>query len=252
MTIENTVVKFDYTKEAINKIVEETKEVDRSDMERVKECHSILVKVRTTITNQGKAFRDEANAFNKSVLVKQKEYLALTADAEEDLKQIMEDEKKRVIMEARKELLPMKKEQLSLLQDLKAGHITDEEILLMDDEEWVRFYQNAMAENTREKLEKEQRAEYEANREEREAEIAEKARLDGIAEQKAKEKSKADKIKAQEAKEKQDALDEKERMAKNKKYNAFLAKNDFSKETDIIRDEGGVLKIYRLVGQFKK
>lgn len=252
--IDKMVVEFDYTKEAITKIVEEVSSIDKSDFEQVKEGLKTLVKVRTTITKQGKSFRDSANAFNKSVLAKEKEYLALTVDVEESLKKILDDEKQRQVIEARKELLPMKKEQLAMLTHLKSAmykDITDEQILDMDDTAWVTFYQGAMQENSNEIEAEKQREIDEANREKREAEIAEQARLDGIAEQKRKEKEKAEKEKLAKEKAEREAKEEQEKLEANKRYQNFLDKNGYDPKTDIIQNDGKEVRLYRIVNTLK-
>jgi hypothetical protein len=249
--IEKGIAKFDYNTVLLEEYVSEATKTDKTNIEDVSEKVKEIVKMRRKIEAQGKSFRDANTEENRKISADERKFTEILIPLEEEFKQLIEDNKKKLIMEARKELLPMKKEQLELLQDLKAGHIKDDEILSMSDEEWVRFYQNAMEENTREKLAKEKRAEYEANIEEREAEIAEKSRLDGIAEQKAKEKAKAGRAKADAGKKKLAEAEEKERLAKDNAYQTFLKKNGFRKETDIVQKGEEGLRLYRLVDTFK-
>lgn len=246
MTQENSfVVKFDYNSAVLNKLVDELSVVDESNIEEVDEARKKLVKIRTSITKQGKSFRDEANAYNKKVLAEEKEYLGIIAPLEEKFKKIVDDEKQKQIIEARKELLPMKRKQLdSLPHGLKA---TDEEILAMDDEQWVKFFQDSMDVNQKELDRIEQEKKDAKERKAREKQIAEEAAEK--AKKEAEEKAEADK-KAEEDRKERQAQEEADKQAKleaDKKYQQFLKDNNFDESTDIIKRTDSEVKIYRLV-----
>jgi hypothetical protein len=311
------VVKFDYGKEQLEEIVLEIKRIDRSNIEAVKDGHRKLVKVRTTITGQGKDLRDDAIKFQKSVIEKEKEYLAITVPLEEELKSVLDDEKEKIVMEARKQLLPQKREQLALLEYTK--EITDEELLMMSDEIWVHYYQNAMEINRLEKKRIEDEKQAEIEREENEKIKAENDRLKAEAEEaerirKEKEKeAEEEKEKAQkeifeknmelrinklaslglvfedgiysiynikipfgdiqtfsddafndllnevklviDEEERQNEIkliEEQKKLEADNKYQEFLKENNYSEETDRVVEKDGVVRIYRLVAEFKR
>jgi hypothetical protein len=206
------IVKFDYTADQISQIVEETKKIDITDIEAVKENHKLLQKIRTTIEKQEKDLVADANAFKNKVFDKRKEYLAISVPREEELKKILDDEKKRLIIEARKELLPMKLQQLSML---KVAPVDEQFILSLDDEQWVAFYNEKMAEHNhnveQERLAEENRIKQE---EEKKRQEEEKERIRIEAEQKAEQEKKDLLAKAE--KEKAEAVENAKREAEEK------------------------------------
>jgi len=281
------VIKFDYNIELINKLVAEVKALDVSNIDSVREYHKQLVKVRTTIKKQEAEMVEGANKFRKDVFAKREEYLSITEPVEESLKQVIEADEKRKIIEARSTLLPMKKQQLAMLE---VTPVSDSEILEMDEEQWVAYY-NECSRVHFERLEAKKRAEAEAKeRAEREERIkkeaeerAEKERelaLKKAEEDKANalKKAEADKIKAVEdakremeqkaLKEKADAEDKarkekekaeaeakakklaEEKLEADKKYQDFLKANSFDATTDIIQRNGSETIIYRKVAVF--
>ena len=275
------IVEFDYNKEQLLKIKEETSLIDKSNVLEIEEAVKKLVKVRRAIQTKGKDYRDEANAFNKMVISKEKEYVEIIEPVELELKDLLEAEKQRQVIEARKELLPMKLQQLSVL---KVKMPTENEILSLDDTQWIEFYNQKFAEHNNIIAEEERKVKEEAERIEREAKI--KADAEAKAEiEKAEllKKAEADKIKAVEQaqkdaelkalKEKQEAEDkikkeqaekeakekaeqeEQKKLEANKKYNTWLADNGWTEETktDFVIEKVGnkvrlskILSIYTL------
>lgn len=268
------VVKFDYNIEHIKNAVAEVDAMDLSNIEEVKEKHKLFVKIRTTIKKQEKEMVDGANSFRNAVFAKRNEYLELSEPVEQKLKKVLDDEERRIIIEARKELLQEKKDKLS---KLKIEQPIDDFLLELDEQGWVDYYANALNEHQN-ALAKEEGARKEAEaRKEREAQMIKEAeeRARKEAEEKAnakireleleKERAKQAEI-ARQAKEqaekelaekqKKDA-EEKERaeaaaLAKRKEFNEFLAKNNYNKDTDIVKDCGNEVRLYKLVATFKK
>ena len=275
----NDIIKFDYNEDQLHAIVAEFSAIDRTDIALVKEKLKLLVSVRTSITGQGKKFRDDAIKFQKGVLLTENTYLAITATLENDFKSVIEEEKLKEIINARKALLPQKRDQINLLAYKPT--ISDDEIIFMTDEAWVAFYQVAMAHNQREiemivKAKEEQlnreennRIQAENNKLKEEANRAEQLRKEK--EQEAnKEIDKANKI----AKEAQDKLElknleeekekeriadeatkqkeEQERLDSSKKHQKFLADNNFDIGSDLLVEKEGVVMIYRLLAKYKK
>ena len=275
----NDIIKFDYNEDQLHAIVAEFSAIDRTDIALVKEKLKLLVSVRTSITGQGKKFRDDAIKFQKGVLLTENTYLAITATLENDFKSVIEEEKLKEIINARKALLPQKRDQINLLAYKPT--ISDDEIIFMTDEAWVAFYQVAMAHNQREiemivKAKEEQlnreennRIQAENNKLKEEANRAEQLRKEK--EQEAnKEIDKANKI----AKEAQDKLElknleeekekeriadeatkqkeEQERLDSSEKHQKFLADNNFDIGSDLLVEKEGVVMIYRLLAKYKK
>jgi hypothetical protein len=205
--INNIVIEFDYNLETLQKIKAEFLAIDRTDINIVTGAIKQLVKARRAIQEKGKTYRDDANAFNKMVLAKEKEYVGIIEPLEIELKEVLEKEEAKKIMEARKALLPQKKDQLSVLN---INQPSDDEILALDDSGWVVFYDSKFAEHKANlaKIETEKAREVENQKKIKEAEERAKKEAEGKAER---EKQEAI-LKAE--KEKQDIIDENNRKEK--------------------------------------
>lgn len=273
---QTTVIEFDYNIETLEKFKAEYSTLDRKDIDKVQGAVKELVKMRGAIQKKGKTYRDDANAFNKMVLSKEKEYVGIIEPLELELKDVLAKEEERKVIEARKDLLPMKKQQLSVLRITQP---TDEEILAMNEEEWVAFYNLKFSEHTgvieREKIAEEEqklRAEREAQIKKEAEERAEKQREELIkkaeedkikaveeakkeAEQKALKEKQAREDEERERKEaedkaKQEEIERSKKLEADQKYQNFLKENNYNSETDIIVNKDGI-KIYRLVALYK-
>jgi len=243
------LIEWDYTAEQITTLVDEAKKVDLLDLEAVKEAYKVMVKIRTTLSEQGLVFRREINKIPTAISLKENSYLALSIDTELYLKQILDEDKAAKMLIVRKELLPMKRDQLSLLEHIR--EVLDEEVLAMDDKQWVAFYQDMMSTNSRVIQSNKDAADAEANAEtNRLAAIAE-GKKQGVADALA--KVSADKKKAAdaEAKEEESKLAAQAELEENTKYKAFLDKHSFNPKTDKIFNVEGELSIYRFVGKAK-
>lgn len=271
--VEGFVIKFDYNLETLQQIAREADSIDLTNLELVKETHKKLVKIRTTIKRQEKEMVDEANSFRTRVFSKRDEYLSITEPVETKLKNTLELEEQRKIMEARVVLLPNKKEQLALLDIIP---VIDEFLLSLNETGWVMFYQSKIQENhtnilnkkrieqeaqeriareTRIKKETEERAELDKQKLLEQVEIdkkqallkAEEDKKQAVfkLEQEAQTKLENEK-KTKELKEKQE-LEAKTKAEANLKYQNFLKDNNFNKDTDKIERNGSEFKIYRLI-----
>lgn len=137
----NTPIVFDPTVDALNQIVAETAKIivlDLADETQLALVHDTRIKLRdarVTIQKQGKAMREDALKYQKDVIAREKELIAIIDPEETRLKNL--EEKANTIKErkAREALLPMRKEQLAKLDVV----ITDESILDMDNDEFVAF-----------------------------------------------------------------------------------------------------------------
>ncbi len=276
--ITNFVIEFDYNIEALQKIKEEMLSINKENIEEVEGAVKQLVKIRRSIETKGKTYRDEANAFNKMVISKEKEYVSIIEPLETEYKELIEQDKQRKIIEARKALLPMKKEQLQLLKVLQPS---DEEILSFTDEQWVIFYQSKLDEHKKQIAYEEEMERKEMERKEREEQIkkeaeakaeiekaealkrAEEEKIKAVenAKREAEEKAQKEKQEREEAERKEKEAeearlkkeaDEKAKLEADKKYQQFLNDNNFNEETDRLVEKDGVVRLYRLVAEFNK
>jgi len=293
--MELNIEKFDPTTEELQKMVKASQKIvvtdinDKAQIEVVRKARIELKTARVAITKRGKEMREEALAFQKAVIAREKELVALIEPEEIRLESIEEEVKAKKIREERIALLPSRHEQLNAIKD--GVTVTDEELLAMDteafsayknervaqkneveriameaerraiEEEKLRIEreketqarekkarEEAQAEAERQlKLAKEE-AELRVQREKEEAErrvIAERERMER--EQKEKEARETQAKAESEAKLKaeQEALD------KKKKYQAWLTKNEYDEKTHYLRNENGVVTLYKIISTFK-
>lgn len=235
---EKTIIEFDYNIEQLDIIKNDLSAINKEDMEQVSSAIKQLVKIRRAIQTRGKSYRDEHTAFNKKVSEKENEYVGIIEPLEEEYKRLVkEDEEKREIMK-RRESLPTKQKQLNLL---KVVQPTEDEILSFDDAGWVTFYESKMQEHERNVFEEENKVKLEKERAAREVEIKK------LAEEQARKK-----LDDEQKKRDNDALLAKAKLEADKAHQDFLAQNNYNKSTDIIKEEGGEIKLYRLVNSYQK
>jgi len=269
------IEKFSPKKAELISLVEKCKNLqingieDRAGFMAVDEYRKELKKARVEIQKTGKMLRAEALAFQKEVILKEKEMISLIEPTEKELEakqQVIKDEMAKI---ARKAQLPQRQK---ALQEINAN-VDDDFILLMDDTRYLEFYNNKRAEfleekerkleEEKEKERKKLEAEREAERqkleaqkrelEEKERKLEEEKRI--IAERKeAKAEAEKEKREALEKaerekqaiidKQKQERLEaeklkkqaeekerkEAERLAKAKAYQEFLAKHNYNED----------------------
>jgi len=238
----NDIIKFDYNEDQLHAIVAEFSAIDRTDIALVKEKLKLLVSVRTSITGQGKKFRDDAIKFQKGVLLTENTYLAITATLENDFKSVIEEEKLKEIINARKALLPQKRDQINLLAYKPT--ISDDEIIFMTDEAWVAFYQVAMAHNQREiemivKAKEEQLNREENNRIQAENnKLKEEAnRAEQLRKEKEQEANRAEQLRKEKEQEANKEIDKANKIAKEAQDKLELKNLEEEKEKERIADE---------------
>jgi len=257
------IIKFDYTLEALQTIAKESEHVDISDIEAVKDEYKKFVKIRTTIKRQEKEMVDGANDFRSKVFDKRNEYLAITEPVEKKFKDILDAEELKKTMEIRRSLLAGKKQSLA---SLDISTVTDDFILTLDDTQWVAFFQEKIAENTsniaKKEADKKREVDQKALEEQIKKDMIEKAEIEKKQALVKAEKDKADAIakvkreaeeKIEKEKKDRELAEKKEAEAQakleaNKKYQKFLADNNYNEKTDMIVE----MSIYRLVATFKK
>ena len=276
---EQIIVKFDYNTALLNKVVKDARAINTADMAQVEQTKKELVTLRGKIQAQGKGFREQAIAYNKEVLKQENEFVGLIEPIEIEYKEILKKDNEKKVIEARKELLPMKKRQLQALT--KIVMTDDESILEMNDEQWVAYYNAQFQINEERTQYEEMRIRQEKERVEREAEIREemetKAKLDAeqalkqaqedqinaVQAEKDKAEDQANKEKERHQAQKQaedDAekarlkkeVEEKAKMEADKKYQDWLIENKYSEETMMLKETEDSILLYKLVTKYNK
>lgn len=248
-----TIIKFDPTIEALHAIVEKTKNItatdleDKSQLEVVKRNRLDIGKARIAIEKKGKELRADALKFQKDVIAKEKELLDIINPEEDRLKQIEKDAEALALKKERLAQLPERKERVE-----KAGITMTEEYILslnMIDFEY-NFNQLVAERNEKERLDIErvkQEQEAEKNRLENEKKQAE---IQKIRDEELKAKTEKETLERIEADKARQALKEKqeqERLEKDKVYNDFKSQYDFDKE----ENTGSEIILWKKVATYK-
>lgn len=258
------IIKFDYTKETLEKMRDDARSINLSDKSQIENTIKILVKARGIIQKQGKSYRDEANAYNKAVLQKEKEYLEIIEPLEIEYKEKIIHIEKEEIRQARLLVLPQRKNLLAMLT--KINQRDDEFILSLDDVSFMSYLSERQIENQK-------NIDLENQRIEREKLIAENAKKE--AEENAKkqieeanfraeraiqeEKNKIEREKlAEEKKQKElgeEKIREQEKLEKNKKYKKFLSDNGYTEENKndyITKETENEYVLFKKISTLKK
>jgi len=221
----NEIIKFDPTIEVLNAIVEKSRKIDKIDLEDkqqielVKQTRLSIGKARISIEKIGKELRSGALAFQKAVIVKEKELLDIINPEENRLKQI---EKDAEILEIKKDRLiqiPIRKERL-IKHEIQ---ISEDVLLELDDIKFESMFYQLIAE-------KQEKIQADIERQRLEIEN-EKQRLIQI-EKDAENKIKADMETKARIEKGKDALrkqQEQEKLDNDTRYQEFINKHDYDK-----------------------
>lgn len=281
-----TLAEFQPAEAQLQELANRARNVDVSN---IREVHTVRIELRdarTSLTKKGKELREGALLFQKKVIAKEKDLLAIILADEERLEAIENEAKQREEMEKRRVALPAR---IAALQSIGDNSPIDENELLKMDDNLFNEYRLSRIERklqadklaaeaeqrekdriAREKLEVE-KAEFEkakkADEDKRRAEQAEidkeKARLAGIEEQRQKEEkarqAEAERIANEEKARIQREKDEADRkIAAQKKqeadkdYQDWLIKigYDEKKGDTIGRDHQGAIVCWRPIGTY--
>jgi len=182
--MELNIEKFDPTVEELQKMVKKSQAIvvtdinDKAQIEVVRKQRIELKTVRVAITKKGKEMREEALAFQKAVIAKEKELVGLIEPEEIRLEAIEEEVKAKKLREERMALLPERRAKLATIDE--AITPDDEYLLAMDSTEFQQYVNDCVAENNereRVKMEEEKariQAEKDAIEREKEAQEREK------------------------------------------------------------------------------
>lgn len=255
-----SIEKFSPTQAQLTELATSAKQIalpDLLDKAAVKVVHDKRMELRaarTDITKAGKALREDALAFQKQVIAKEKELIAIISPEEDrlaDLEARAEEEQER---EARRPLIPDRRAKIDDIEPQYNKILTDDQMLDMDGTEFQGFLNKCLADkNARDAA---AIAEQKQQISEDQAKIdAEKKRLDDEkADRERKEKEEAE---AKARKEKQEAEDkarqeEKERKQKaDDRYQAFLKEHGYNR-TDFYttEDVGGRVTLWKKVATY--
>ena len=245
--------KFDPTTAELTAMVEKTGKLtvtdfsDKATLALVHDSRIELKNKRIEIEKKGKAFREDAVKFQKAVIAKEKELIAIIEPEELRLGEIEEQAKNAAIVEERKRKLP---ERIERLKAVNPNIVIDEPAILgMDDVTFeTNFNREVAAQNeiASAKIKAEQDEKEAALKAEREKLDAEKRAHDEMvakelaektareeAELKAKLEAEEKERKEKEAVEKaeREKLEEKTRLERAEKYQKWLDESGWTKET---------------------
>ena len=277
--------KFDPTVAELTKIAEESRAITITDFEDRKQIEAVrtkrieLKKTRVSIEKRGKELREDAITFQKAVIAKEKELIAIIEPEEIRLDQLEDAAKQDAIEKERLRKWPERKERLHEL-GYKAGVNDDTVIRMMDDVQFEAFIANAKAKIEAEALAKQrseqaakelelQRREAELAAKEREAKAEQEARELAArekAEDEAREKRRAEEIERariegeRQAKEKaereaKEAKDAAEKLEKSRKMKAWLEERGYNEQTKhgfYIEHTPEAMILYKLVDLYRK
>ena len=138
------IKKFDPTVEELNKLATEARAVTLTDVndkqQRVKvaDTRKALKAVRVRITKTGKEMRDGAIRFQKEVIAKEKELVAIIEPEELRLDAIEKEIERAEEAEKMKLLLPVRKQRITSLLHFEA--ISDDELCSMDIPQFEAYF----------------------------------------------------------------------------------------------------------------
>jgi len=222
------IIKFDPTVEELKNIVKKTSKINATDLEDKEQLEIVrstrieLKTARVKIGKLGKELREEANAYLKNVLTKEKELIGIIAPEEDRLKEIETQAEEIKIKKARAEKLPARKERLSEIGD--GIEEPDENLLDMDAEYFEAYYNKRVAEKNQKDKEALEAKELEITeaqnkkKQEEQAEIdAKKAEMDERQAELDKKERELEEEKKARAREEQAREDERKRLAQEAK-----------------------------------
>lgn len=257
---------------AVAKTLTVTDFQDAEQVTKVKEHRLLIRDTRVSITKRGKELREEAVAFQKAVIEKEKELIEIITPEEERLQGLEDEAKRQKELKVRMEQLPVRKEKiagLKLTNESVIATLTDEYILSFNADDFQGLLNKLLADKNeadraeieaRERVvrEAEEKTKREAEMKEREENARQEEREKLEREQKMKEIREEEARKAEIAKAEQAKKDEEERkkrermeLERDEKYQAFLKEHGYSEEVKadfVISKTGNQIRIYKLSG----
>lgn len=261
------IEKFDPSVAEIQAIVSRSEGVtvtdftDRAQLEAVKDARLTLRDARVAITKKGKELRDDALQFQRAVIAKEKELVALI-EPEESRLQALEDEAKHLaLMAERRALLPQRREQLKKIDPNADAKLSDEDLMALDATQFQSFLNVVMAEKNaadaklleeeRKKLELEKADE---NRRKELAEAEERGRKEAAEKAERERKDEEDRKEKARLAEIERVAEEKRKLESQQAYQAFLRKHGCTpenrKEYYTTQDLAGSITLWKKVAVY--
>lgn len=244
----------------LENLVVKSKKIDSSyGLDTVKESRVIIRDVRIAITKKGKELREDAVAFQKAVIAKEKELVEIITPEEDRLKAIEDEVKAEELKKERMVLLPERKEKL-LTIDGSVEWATDDQLLAMDGMEFSLFY-NSCVTQVHERQQAALKAEQDKKDEEerskaREKELEqaqERGRLQAIEDEKNRKAGEEVAKKQQEEKLAKEKIENDKKLADSIKYQDFLKEMDYKDNGEFVIHDGLIeVRVYKLVGTYTK
>jgi len=269
------LAKFDPNVADLEAMVEQTKNLtvtnleDKKQIEAVKGGRIVLKKARVQIEKIGKGLRADAVKFQKDVIAKEKELIAIIAPEEERLAAIEDEAKKLAVRKERFLALPAKQERIKEAGLSDFFHLSNDEVVEMDDAAFEAHFQQMLGQKNERDAEAQRikQAELDAkekeldderkrlNHEKEVAAAAEQARIETEARLKREAEEKAAQ-EAADAKFIKDALiAEQKKTERRKVFVNWLKSHGYTKETRgefMISPSGDGYILYKKLGFFKK
>lgn len=181
MTDELSIEKFDPTVDELMKLSESAKLVvvtdptDKAQIARVTEVRKSLKAVRVRITNTGKEMREKATKFNRDVLAKERELIAIIEPDELRLSEIEAQIERAAEIERMKLLLPVRRARIAAIStQVMITHAELNAMSIEDFEAYILRLQTRINEDNAKKL-ADERAAFDQEKRDREAEDKRKA-----------------------------------------------------------------------------
>jgi len=256
------IEQFSPTKAELSKLVDAAKVLDLPDpsdqvqLRKIKDARLNIRDARIAITKTGKTLREDALKFQKAVIAKEKELVAIIEPEENRLAELEESAEKEKERKERLEVLPHRKERIATIAD--GIEVSDDELLEMDGTAFENYFNVRVAnknEADRQRIEAEdlenKKAAAELEREKEMRDREERARQEERERLKQEAKAKQEREERQRKEAAMFEQREKERLEKQERYQAFLAEHGYTEKTKdkfhLERSESEV-RLYKLTG----
>ncbi len=149
------ISKFDPLVAKLQALVEDSKKITVTDvrndeqLKASKKMRLALRDARVALTKQGKEMREDALAFQKAVIAKEKELVGIVEPEEERLQHYEDQAAEVKEIQRREALLPARKQKLDEIGDGKQA--LDDELLRMDDASFNAYYNGRVGDWQRKK-----------------------------------------------------------------------------------------------------
>ena len=263
---ELNIEKFSPTIAELKKLAEQAAGItlldplNKENVKIVKDMRLVLRDARTQISKMGKELREDAVKFQKVVIAKEHELVAIIAPEEDRLSGLEEEAARIQEREDRKEFLPRRRERIAAIGDVEdlpntmIIELSDDALLDMDGAQFEGYLNARMAlknERDRKKL-----AEQQARIDAENAELKRKQDLAEAEERGrkiAQERAESERIarEAHTAEHEEEERISREMTERNGRYQAFLAEHGYNKwDFYTTQDIGGVITLWKKLAIF--